>query len=317
MGWFLFIFLALAVPAWAACPCSSGVATPVDSSWSLIFDEEFNNTSGMAEDYTHIDSVWTPSSGNNLRGGNYCWLQHGITLPASGHEVDLQAQSSCWVMGSSQPGEGARIATGPQASGATFSCSSAGVVSVGGVNQNGFCFSPTGGTGTGEIYGETLYDVPCDSSGHIYNHPGFWWVGDGNWAATNEFDVIQPYNTTQQAGELWYNQSPNQAVTFGTAYTACGWHVFGAHWVGGSSPTVEFLVDGNSEGKITSNVTTAPQMMLLEYGYDGTPTTTSANATAKAIYVHIYGKNVSYSAVTSQANYGGPGDKDGKTLGSQ
>ena len=287
-----------------------GVPTPVDSSWNLIFDEEFNQTG----DYTTLDSVWNPASGNNLRGGNYCWREHGITL--NNHEIDLGAKSGCWVVGSSQPGEGARIATGPQASGATFDCSSAGVVSIGGVTQNGFCFTP--GTGTGEIYAENLYDVPCDSSGNLYNHVAFWLVGNGNWAATNEFDVSQPYNGTQEAAELWYGQYPNQHVTFGTALAACGWHVFGLHWVGGSSPTAEFLVDGNSEGKITSNVTTAPQMMLLEYAYDGTPTTTSADATAKAIYVHVYGKNVTnYATVTPQTNYGGPGDTDGKTLGAQ
>jgi hypothetical protein len=293
-------------------PAQAAVATP-PGPWTLIFDSEFNGTG----DYTTLDPVWGPASGNNLRGGNYCWAEHNIML--NNHEIDFAAKSPCRVSGATQSGEGARIATGPQTAGATFDCSPAGVISISGVTQKGFCFSPTNTRQSNtppEIYEETLYDVPC-SSGNLLDHAAFWNVGNGQWPTTNEFDIIQPLNKTQLAAEMFYGAPSSPQVTFGTPAAACGWHVFGAHWIGGSTPSIEFLVDGASAGIITQNVTTAPAIALLELGWAGTPATTTAPATAKAVYVHIFGKGVTYPAVEPQTNYGGPGDTAGKVLGAQ
>lgn len=322
MIWLLFAFLILVTPAQA------GVSTPMGSTpWPLIFDEEFNATG----DYTHLNDgrtapVWNRATGVgtgtigtcpagddcNNRGGNYCWLQHGITL--HGHEVDFQAQSPCWVPGSTQTGEGARIGTGPQDSGTPFTCSPTGQVMINGVQQTGFCFSPTDicpHATAPEIYEEALYDVPCNS-GTIADHPVFWNIASDT--TDEEFDIAHPGNSTQMFSET-FGPKPARTNTQTTPRAACGWHVFGAHWIGGSSPSIEFWQDGIVVATVTANVTTSPMILMLELGWDGTPITSSVAAVGKAIYTHVYGNNVSYPAITAQTNYGGPGDTAGKTLG--
>lgn len=152
---------------------------------------------------------------------------------------------------------------------------------------------------------------PTNCSSVVANWPAFWLTG-ANWPDPIEIDMMegQGNGTTGNVGQFcatyhWDDQTnPQEQQTCGSnaSYPADAWHVFGVLW----TPTsVTYYYDGKELMKITSNVGTAPMLivMSLQTGEWGGPL--RVPSTMYSEYVHVYQQNG--TAVSPETGYGGPG----------
>jgi beta-glucanase (GH16 family) len=79
------------------------------------------------------------------------------------------------------------------------------------------------------------------------------------------------------------------------------------------SSSIQWYYDGTLVGQVTTNITSSSMYLILdnEMGQWGGPTLPPADI--EVDYVHVYSQNG--TAVTPESNYGGPGDTDGSTTG--
>jgi Glycosyl hydrolases family 16/CARDB len=244
------------------------VYVPIDSSYNLIFDDEFNGTS--------LDqSKWTP----NWFGAT----ASSITPPGTGVETAAYDPAQITVSGGYL--HLTAISNPITINGANYP------YRTGAMNTNSGKFQFTYGYAEARIY------VPAAGT-QIANWPA-WWMDGQNWPTDGEIDVLEGLAGTAQ----WHFHNPSGAPggDAGPGYT--GWHVFAMLWQPGS---VTYYYDGVQVGRLTSGITASPMYLVLgnQVGQWGGPLLIPADMMVD--YVHVYSKTI--QAVTPQLNYHGPGD---------
>lgn len=249
----------------------AGVYTPVDSSYKLTFDEEFN---GSSVDTSKWGLNWFGSAG-------------AVTGPIAGGETAAYDPAQATVSGGYLRLKA--ISSPVTVNGKSYAYRS------GMVTSNGK-FQQTYG------YFEARIFMP-GKNGIISNWPAFWTDGQ-NWPYDGEMDVVE--GLSGQAG--WHFHSPSGGPGANESGDYTGWHVFAALWEPG---VVTYFYDGNQVGKISSGITTSPMYLILNHGVGGAGGPTEIPAEMLVDYVHVYSKDAGAKAVTPQPNYGGPGATGG------
>jgi beta-glucanase (GH16 family) len=251
----------------------AGVYTPVDSSYKLTFDEEFN---GSAVNSSKWGSNWLGGSGQ-------------ITKPVNSYEIGAYDPAQCTVTnGQLQMKAVAKRVTASDSK----------------VYDYASCLVNTNKAFT-QAYGyfEARMYLP-GSAGKISNWPAFWTDGTGSWPTTGEMDIMEGLSGYAQ----YHFHSPSTGAGGGPRTDYTGWHIFAALWEPGS---VTYFYDGVQVGRLTTGITSAPMYVILNNGVSpenkyGGPM--QIPATVLVDYVHVYSKSSSAVAVTPETNYGGPGD---------
>lgn len=259
------------------------VSTPIDASYKLTFDEEFN---GTAVDGSKWGTNWLGSPG-------------AITKPINSGEIGAYDPAQVSVAGGYL-----RLAaiekTVRASDGRTYNY-------VSGIVQSHRKFEQAFG------YIEARVFFP-GSGGRIWNFPAFWMNGDHarygeSWPYAGELDIVEGLG----GGVARYHfHSPTTGAGGGPSGDFTGWHVYGALWEPGS---VTFYYDGVQVGRLTSGITSFPMYLILNNGIsDEHGGATVVPSTMMVDYVHVYSRDPNAVAVTPQAGYGGPGDTGGGQL---
>lgn len=270
---------------------------PIDASWSLMFDEEFN---GNAVDTTAWDILNNSSVGqdsNAVSGNNVVqngFLRQQITNVASGGKNWSGAQIFQWTDTSHANGW------------------------IGGYFETR-CKMPSGPN-----------TLPLPSLGAI---PSVWM---NHLDAFPENDIVDFNGGQGEVIQATYtNPDLTGGFGFNTGYQSfdpTNFHVYGMLW---TSSAVTYYIDGVQTGQFvnggvyningtnfTYSVDTAtPQYLIIwnmiNLASAGTPNANSVFPYNFYVdYVHVYQKDgvaagLQYPPVTPQANYGGPGDAIG------
>jgi Ca2+-binding RTX toxin-like protein len=247
---------------------------PIDSSWKLTFDDEFNGS-------TLDTSKWTP---------NWMGSATAITKPINPVEIAAYDPAQVTVSG------GVLHLTAnptPVTVGGTQFAARTGAVETAGK------FEQTTGYFEARVYLPSV-------NGLIANWPGIWTDGH-NWPATGEMDIME--GLSGHASYHYHSSSTAAGATPAGTYT--GWHVFAGLWEAGK---VTFYYDNQQVGQITSGVANSPQFLVLnnslsQPNYWGGPQL--LNADMQVDWVHVYSHDPNAHAVASQANYTGPGGTGG------
>jgi Glycosyl hydrolases family 16 len=239
-------------------PVSSAGPTPmptgVPGAWTLKFDDEFNGTG--------LDTAnWSTG-----------WFGSGITPPVNSQEEDCydpaQVAESDGALDLTliQKGENCGISD-PQYT--------TGLVSTKGK------FSFTYGFIEARVW---LPSVP-GTPGEAADWPGVWLDGQ-NWPEDGEIDIAEGLGGRVCAH--FHGPANPQGIGAGNG-TGCpggtytdGWHTFAANWEPG---TITYYYDGIDIGSVTSQVTSAPMFVVLDYAA-GHPF--QAPVTMKIDYVRIW-----------------------------
>src|SRR5262245_17842465 len=168
---------------------------PIDSSWKLTFDDEFNSLNS-----NHWDTNWLGSPG-------------AITKPINSAEQAAYDPGQVSVSGGYL-----RLGTAYK----DVTVAGQNYDMVGGMVQSNDHFQQTYG------YFEARIFLP-GSNGQIYNWPAFWLDGQ-NWPADGELDVME--GLSGKAGYHFHSPSGGPGSTVSGDYT--GWHTYGALWEPGS-----------------------------------------------------------------------------------
>ena len=221
----------------------TNVYTPIDSSYRLAFDDEFNGTALNT-------NVWQPG-----------WFAtSGLSKPANSQETAVYNSSQVSVSG-----------------GDLHLTTIASPATLNGVNyqyQTGLVDTKSASYTYG--YFEARIYLPAASPGVIANWPA-WWLDGSNWPATGEIDTVE--GLSGKAGYHFHNSSGAYGGAASGDYT--GWHVFGALWKPGeidwyydgqlqfkqtsgvtSSPMMMILNNGIGQA---GGPTATPSDMLVDY----------------------------------------------------
>ena len=249
------------------------VFTPIDSSYKLVFDEEFNGT-------TLDSSKWTNG-----------WFGNGtaITQPVQA-TVEAAAYDPKQATVSGGYLRLAAIASPATVNGRTYPYRS-------GLVMTGEKYRMTYGYVESRIY------IPGAADGTVYNWPAWWLVGD-NWPTGGEIDIMEGLEGDAYSTFHFGSPSSPQHYQFAARNSMVGWHVFAAHWQPGR---ITFYYDGVAIGTITSNVTSQPMQLILNNAVGGWGGPTVVPSTMLVDYVHVYSNAGGAVAVTPQPNYAGPG----------
>jgi beta-glucanase (GH16 family) len=243
------------------------MSIPVNSTWKLTFDDEFNGTS--------LDtSKWS---------ANWFGAPGAITKPANSAETAAYDPAQVSVSGGALNLD---AVTSP--------------VTVNGVNYNYRTGMVQSDGNFEQTYGyfEARVYLP-GSGGQIANWPAFWLDGH-NWPTDGELDVMEGLGG--QAAYHFHSPSGGPGSAASGNYT--GWHTFGADWESGK---VDYYYDDQLVGTITAGITNAPMYVILNnaMGTWGGPQMVPSDM--KVDWVHVYSKDSSATAVTAETNYTGPG----------
>ena len=244
------------------------VFTPVNSSFKLVLDDEFNGTS--------LDtSVWSP--GWFLQGGS------GLSGPVNTAETAVYNSNLVSVSGGDL--HLGLISSPATRNGKTYQYQGSLV------QENGWKFSYG--------YFEARVYLPASSPGVIANWPA-WWLDGQSWPTDGEIDVVE--GLQGGAWSTFHNSAGAQGNQASGDFT--GWHVFGVNWQPGK---IDFYYDGKLQHTVTSGVTSSPEQMIFDntIGQWGGPLLTPSDMMVD--YVHVYQNNSGAVVVTPQAGYGGPG----------
>jgi beta-glucanase (GH16 family) len=168
---------------------------PIDSSWKLTFDDEFNSLNS-----NHWGTNWLGSPG-------------AITKPINSAEQAAYDPAQVSVSGGYL-----RLGTAYK----DVTVAGQNYDMVGGIVQSNDHFQQTYGYFEARIY------LP-GSNGQINNWPAFWLDGQ-NWPVDGELDVME--GLSGQAGYHFHSPSGGPGSTVSGDYT--GWHTYGALWEPGS-----------------------------------------------------------------------------------
>jgi hypothetical protein len=211
----------------------------VSGNWNMVLDDEFNTT-------TLNKSIWTPmwfysSSGIGGEMNNTCTDSALVTLPGDGY-LHLG------------------IKTTPSGSSCTtqFSGSMAESNPQDGSGHKGFQYA--GG------YVEWRAYVAANSSGKAANWPALWSNGQ-HWPTDGENDTMEALGGD---GICYHFHSDTTAAGGCPSGNYTGWHTFGSDWEipTGGTPTVTYYYDGINVGSLTSGITSVPQYLIMNMGYD-------------------------------------------------
>ena len=199
------------------------MAVPIDSSWKLTFDEEFN---GTAIDTATWNTSWFGAPG-------------AVSPPVNSEEIAALDPKLVSV-------SGGYLHLGVSASPVTVN---------GKTYQYRGSLVNTNGNFE-QAYGYFEARMYLDgANGKISNWPAFWTDGQ-SWPTDGEMDIMEGLGGTA----AWHFHST--AGGFGT-YTNkdfTGWHTFAALWEPGK---VSYYYDNELIGTITSGITGAPQYLIL------------------------------------------------------
>ncbi len=272
---------------------STSVYTPVDSTYSLVFDEEFNGTSFDSSKWSVLDSQTL----NNV-------------VVKTANAAVANGVCSLTLAGNTSSQTGAFITTNGHAS---FSASG------GAVYIEARCKMPTSPA-------EGLWPAFwMNNNGNFPEIDVFEWLGVHN---ASQFQTYHNPNdgSAPPTGTTGYGFDQQSSPGIGDLSQA--YHVYGVLW---TTSAITWFIDGVqtyqltngqsisgywSGGAATVNITGGPQMINLQIGANGfggqnntIDSSTVLPAVFKIDYVHVY--QVGGTAVTPQTGYGGPGDTVG------
>lgn len=252
-------------------PAKANVWTPVDETYTLVFDEEFNDGELLA-------TRWTA----NWLGCATC-----ITPPVQ-PKNELAAYD---------PDQAA------VANGKLRLSIAAKPVTVNGKRydyRSGMVQSNDQARFTYGYFEARIYMPISGETNRIANWPSFWLNGQ-NWPYDGENDIAESLD-----GRACYHfHSPDGAPGGCATGNHTGWHVYGALWEPGS---VTYYYDGRRVGRITKGITDSPMYLILNYGMSTIGGAIRENATMLVDYVHVYSRDPDAVAVTPDRGYAGPGD---------
>jgi Ca2+-binding RTX toxin-like protein len=202
------------------------MSIPVDNTWTLTFDEEFNGTS--------VDTnVWETN-----------WLGNpgAITKPINSQELAAYDPAQVSVYGGSL--HLTAIESPVTVNGIDYQYRS-------GIVESHDSFSQTYG------YFEARIFLP-GTNGQIADWPAFWTDGE-HWPTDGEMDIMEGLGGTA----AYHYHSSGGAWGQGVKGDYTGWHTFGALWEPGK---VSFYYDNQYVGAITSGITDSPNYLILNLG---------------------------------------------------
>ena len=260
----------------AATLTLANVFTPIDGTYNLVFDDEFN---GAALDTTIWQPNWFGSSDTALTG------------PINSNELQCYDPAQVSVSGGSL-----RLTS------IASSC-----------NPGGGTYAYRSGIARERLYPwaygyfESRMFIPAASAGVIANWPAFWMNGQ-NWPTDGEIDIME--GISGQNSTTFHNAANASAgYTLVGSGDNTGWHVFAVWW----QPTfIKWYIDGILVHTLTNPpiaITGAPMELIFNLAVGGAGGPIQAPSTVLADYVHAYQQGG--TAVTPQTGYGGPGDNGG------
>ena len=202
------------------------MAIPIDSSWTLTFDEEFNGKSINTD-------VW---------GTNWLGKDGAVTKPINSEEIVAYDPAQVSVSDGFLHLNAIRAPVTVDGKSHDYRS---------GLVHTHDSFSQAYGYFEAKLY------LP-GSNGLIDNWPAFWLDGE-NWPADGELDVMEGLGG--RAAYHFHSNNGESGTYVKEDFT--GWHTFGALWEPGK---VKFYYDNHFVGSITSGVTDSPQFIILNLG---------------------------------------------------
>jgi beta-glucanase (GH16 family) len=243
------------------------MTVPVDDSWTLTFNEEFNGTSLNK-------TVW---------GSNWLGNPGAITKPVNGYEL-----------GAYDPAQ-VSVSDGYLNLGAVKS-----PATVNGVNYQ----YRSGMVNTHDSFNQTFgyFEARIHTpgkNGEISNWPAFWLNGE-SWPYDGELDIMEGLGGS--AAYHFHSPSGGPGKAVPGDYT--GWHTYGAMWEPGK---VSYYYDDKLVGTISSGITDSPMYMILNHGIgaDSIGGPISAPSEMLVDWVRVYSNDPKAVAAAPQQNYDG------------
>ena len=269
------------------------ISTPINNSYALIFDEEFNGSS-------FDNSKWAVLNGQTL---------NNVTVSSANATV-ANSVASIALTGNTSSQTGAFITTNGQVS---FSASN------GPVYIEGRCKMP-------QTPGEGLWPAFwLNDAGTFPEIDIFEWLGVH---ASSQFQTYHNPNDSAAPPTGTDGYGFDQQSSPGLGDLSAAYHVYGLLW---TTSAITWYIDGIQTYQVvngatlsgpwsstaaTVNITGGPQMINLQIGangFGGQGNTIDANTVLPAVfkidYVHVYQQGG--TAVAPQVGYGGPGDAVG------
>jgi beta-glucanase (GH16 family) len=150
-------------------------------------------------------------------------------------------------------------------------------------------------------YFEARIRLPVDSKTNgIANWPAFWLDGQ-KWPVDGEIDIAEALS-----GKLCYHfHSPVGSPGDCANGNYLGWHLFGVLW---EPRAITYYYDGSQVGRIAGRITDSPMYIILNLGMSTIGGAILAPATMQVDYVHVYSRDPKAVEIQPDSGYGGPGD---------
>jgi hypothetical protein len=272
------------------------VSVPIDASYALVFDEEFN---GSSLDFTKWSPNWKYADATKVTDS--VPSGYGGTVSIAGYDPQqvVVAGGFCALTAIHSP----ISATDPRnVSGWAFN------YLTGHINTNpgtgaqyvanpGFQIAPTAGN---PVYLESRVFIPGDGSGYVVDWPSWWTVGQ-SWPANGEIDIAEGIGSPNTGMTANYHSSGGDFSS--GPFVNAGWHVFAVLW---TTSAVTYYYDGGQVNQFATGIASANNYLVLQNNIRSVGAgaiTTPASMLVE--YVHVYLKGG--TPVTAQSNYGGIG----------